>query len=55
MKLFSLKNLTASQVEKTEPWSVDFEIPDFEGDTVAERARNYKKWATKPTTQYGGV
>ncbi len=53
MKLFSLPNLTASQVEQTEPWKIDFTIPDFQGESVAERARNYKKWATKPTTQYG--
>jgi hypothetical protein len=53
MRLFSLPNLTASQVEKTEPWKIEYQIPDFQGDSVAEQARNYKKWATKPTTQYG--
>jgi hypothetical protein len=52
MDLFSIPNLAASQVSKTQPWDLDFELPEFEGSSVDVRARRYKDWAARPSTQY---
>lgn len=46
MELFSIPNLSASQVSKIKPWELDFELPEF------KNSNDYKSWAARPTTKY---
>ncbi|MBO88547.1 MAG: hypothetical protein CMP14_03420 [Rickettsiales bacterium] len=46
MELFSIPNLSASQVSKTKPWKLKFELPKFRNKS------EYKQWAAQPNTKY---
>ena len=46
MDLFTIPNLSASQVSKRKPWEVDFELPEFRD------SNEYKQWAARPSTRY---
>ena len=46
MELFSIPNLSASQVTRNKPWELSFELPEFQ--TGAE----FKRWAAQPNTEY---
>ena len=47
MELFTIPNLSASQVTKTQPWNVDYERPEF------RNSNEFKTWAARPTTVFG--
>lgn len=46
MDLFTIPNLSASQVTKRRPWELKFELPKF------ETSNEFKHWAARPTTKY---
>jgi len=46
MDLFTIPNLSASQVSKSKPWELDFELPEFRD------SNEYKQWAARPSTRY---
>lgn len=46
MELFAIPNLRASQVSKSKPWEVEYELPEFRNTT------EYKAWAASPSTVY---
>ncbi len=46
MELFTIPNLSASQVSKRKPWELDFELPEF------RNSNEFKQWAARPSTRY---
>ena len=46
MELFSIPNLSATQVSKLKPWELDFDLPEF------KNSNDYKSWCTRPSTRY---
>jgi hypothetical protein len=46
MELFTIPNLSASQVSKQKPWEIDFDLPEFRD------SNEYKQWAARPSTRY---
>lgn len=47
MELFTIPNLSASQVSRTKPWELSYELPEFRS------SNEYKQWAARPSTRYG--
>jgi hypothetical protein len=46
MELFTLPNLSASQVSRRKPWELEFELPEFRSGS------EMKQWAARPSTKY---
>ena len=46
MELFTIPNLSASQVSKRKPWELDFELPEF------RNSNEYKQYCARPSTRY---
>ncbi len=46
MELFTIPNLSATQITRVKPWDLTFELPEF------KNSADYKNWCKLPTTKY---